>query len=147
MKVLGPIFCMIICLCSVSAAINNVDYTISWVYYGVAILSVGYFLKFLFSGFTENIEYKLKKTSSHVVMYFRQYKVGSVHDVILFLKEHNCLYDDDRAIKTIADTLRSMHIQGSILLLTDDVNSEIDENTVWLSTFEEANIQQQIISI
>ncbi len=147
MKVLGLIFSVIVCLYSLSAAINNVGYTISWVYYVVVILSVGYFLKSLFSCFTENIEHKLKKTSSHVVMYFRQYKVGSVHDIILFLKAHNCLYDDDRAIKTIADTLRNMHLQGTILLLTDDVNSEIDENTVWLSTFEGANIQRQIINI
>lgn len=65
----------------------------------------------------------------------------------MFLKEHNCLYDDDLAIKTITDTLRYMRTQGIIQPLTDEINNEINENTVWLSTFEGAEIQKQIINI
>ena len=147
MKLLRPIFYAIIFLGSLSVATNDVSYTTSWIYYGIAILAAGHFLKSLFACFITSTEDKLKKTGNHVVLYFQRHKVGSIHDVIIFLKKHNCLYDNDLSIKTITDTLRYMRIQGIIQPLTDEINNEIDGNTVWLSTFEGAEIQKQIISI
>lgn len=147
MKLLRPIFYAIIVLGSLSVAISDASHTSSWIYYGIATLATGYFLKSLFSCFINSTEDKLKKTGNHVVLYFQRHKVGSIHDVIMFLKEHNCLYDDDLAIKTISDTLRYMRTQGIIQPLTDEINNEINENTVWLSTFEGAEIQKQIINI
>ena len=75
-----------------------------------------------------------------------------MEDIYQFLYQHNCIYKDDKESahqsinEAVIDSLKDLQYDEDITLLDERSNTE-SPDTVWLSCFKTANIQQKVIQL
>lgn len=99
-----------------------------------------------------SLEERLTDIPKYTELYFRKNKVGTMEDIYQSLYQHNCIYKDDKESahqsinEAVIDSLKDLQYDEDITLLDEKSNTE-SPDTVWLSCFKTANIQQKVIQL